>query len=113
MPSAILVKVVICITLDESRASLPERLRDSSTHVALRTAHPVDNCTADPSKKLYEELREPSLFSCASFHGVGRTAWSRVLEKLVVPQLVKTFPAFYGTRRLVSVFTTAYHGPLS
>jgi hypothetical protein len=27
------------------------------------------------------------------------TPWSRVLEKLTVLQLVKKFPAFYGTRR--------------
>jgi hypothetical protein len=25
--------------------------------------------------------------------------WSRVLEKLIVTQLVKKFPALYGTRR--------------
>jgi len=30
-------------------------------------------------------------------------------EKLAVPQLVKKFPALCGTRRFVSVFTTAYH----
>jgi hypothetical protein len=30
------------------------------------------------------------------------TAWSRVLEKLTVPQLVKKFPAFYGTQRFIT-----------
>ena len=29
--------------------------------------------------------------------------WSRVLEKLTVPQLVKIFPAFYGTRRDLAI----------
>jgi hypothetical protein len=35
---------------------------------------------------------------------------SRVLlEKLTVTQLVKKFPAFYGTRRFITVFTKADH----
>jgi len=40
--------------------------------------------------------------------GVGQRgyAWSTVLEKLVVAELVK-FPAFYGTRRLITVFTAS------
>jgi hypothetical protein len=38
------------------------------------------------------------------------TAWSRGLfEKLTVSQLVKKFPAFYGTRRFITAFTTAHH----
>jgi hypothetical protein len=30
-----------------------------------------------------------------------------LLEKLIVTQLVKKFPAVYGTRRFITVFTTA------
>ena len=42
------------------------------------------------------------------------TPWSRVLlEKLSVFQLVKKFPAFYGTRRFVTAFTSARHLSLS
>jgi hypothetical protein len=42
------------------------------------------------------------------------TPWSRVLlEKLTVTQLVKKFPAFYGTRRFITVFTTVCHWPPS
>ena len=38
------------------------------------------------------------------------TPWSRVLlEKLTVCQLVKNFPAFYGTRRYITAFTSARH----
>ena len=45
---------------------------------------------------------------------VGLTACSRVLlEKLTVPQLVKKFPAFYGTRRFITAFTSAGHLSLS
>jgi hypothetical protein len=37
------------------------------------------------------------------------TTWSRVLEKLIVAQLVKKFLAFYGNRRLIIVFIRACH----
>ena len=38
------------------------------------------------------------------------TSWSRVLlEKLTVCQLVKKFPAFYGTRRFITSFTSVRH----
>ena len=40
--------------------------------------------------------------------------WSRVLlEKLTGSQLVKKFPAFYGTPRFISAFTNARHLSLS
>ena len=40
--------------------------------------------------------------------------WSRVLlEKLTSLQLVKKFPAFYGTRRSITAFTSACHLSLS
>ena len=40
--------------------------------------------------------------------------WSRVLlEKLPVSQLVKKFPAFYGTRRSITALTSANHLSLS
>ena len=42
------------------------------------------------------------------------TSWSRVLlEKLTESQLVKKFPAFYGTRRFVTAFTSARHLSIS
>ena len=42
------------------------------------------------------------------------TARSRVLlDKLTVPRLFKKFPAFYGTRRFISAFTSARHLYLS
>jgi len=41
------------------------------------------------------------------------TAWGRVLEKLTGLQLTKKFPAFYGTRRFITAFTTARHLSLS
>jgi len=42
------------------------------------------------------------------------TPWNRVLlEKLIVSQPVKKFPAFYGTRRFIIAFTSAPHLSLS
>ena len=38
------------------------------------------------------------------------TPWSRVLlEKLASLQLVKKFPAFYGTRKFLTALTSARH----
>jgi len=42
------------------------------------------------------------------------TPWSRVLlEKLIGLQLVKKFPAFYGTRRFIIAFKSSRHLSLS
>ena len=43
-------------------------------------------------------------------HNYLLTPWSRVLlENLTVPQLVKKFPVFYGTRKFITAFTSARH----
>jgi hypothetical protein len=36
-----------------------------------------------------------------------------LLEKLPIVQLLKNFPAFYGTRYFITVFTRALHWSLS
>jgi hypothetical protein len=41
------------------------------------------------------------------------TPWSRDLEKLTGLQLVKKFPAFYGTRMFITALTSARHLSLS
>jgi hypothetical protein len=42
------------------------------------------------------------------------TPWSRFLpEKIKRPELLKKFPAFYGTRRFITAFTKALHLSLS
>jgi hypothetical protein len=42
------------------------------------------------------------------------TAWiESFLRELVVAQLVKKFSGFYGTRRLITMFTRARHRSLS
>jgi hypothetical protein len=51
------------------------------------------------------------IYSCKT---IILTPLSRGLpEKLTVPKLVKKFPAFYGTRRFITVFTAARHLYLS
>jgi hypothetical protein len=41
------------------------------------------------------------------------TPWSRVLlEKPAVAQLLRNFPTFYRTRRIIAVFTIAHHRTL-
>jgi hypothetical protein len=41
------------------------------------------------------------------------TPWRRVLEKLISSQLLKKYPAFYGTQRFITTFTRACHLSLS
>jgi hypothetical protein len=36
-----------------------------------------------------------------------------LLEKLPIVQLLKKFPAFYGTRKCITVYTRALHWSLS
>ena len=48
------------------------------------------------------------------FSKIWLPSWSRVLpEKPKGPQLLKKFPAFYGTRRFITAFTRARHLSLS
>jgi hypothetical protein len=47
-------------------------------------------------------------------NGALTHSWSwALLEKLPIVQLLKNFPAFYGTRRFITVFTRAPHWSLS
>jgi hypothetical protein len=40
----------------------------------------------------------------------GEMAYAKILpETLTLPQLLKKFPAFYGTRKFITAFTTARH----
>jgi len=41
-----------------------------------------------------------------------QTPWSRALKKLIVTNLVKKFPVFYGTRRFITMLPRARHRPL-
>jgi hypothetical protein len=65
-------------------------------------------CSQQPATGPYPESAEstprlPNLTKRSKF----------ILGKLTVAQLVNKFPAFYGTRRFITVFTTARHWSLS
>jgi hypothetical protein len=55
------------------------------------------------SKNTYERLLIYLLTPCST----------ALLEWLTGLQLIKKFPAFYGTRRFITTFTIARHLPLS
>jgi hypothetical protein len=60
------------------------------------------HCPPPPPNHICKHIESKSL----SLLATKLTQWSRVLpEKLIDPQLLKKFPAFYGTRRLVATFT--------
>lgn len=42
-----------------------------------------------------------------------QTSWKQIYEKLIVPWVIKQFPAFYGSQRLIIIFTWAHHLSLS
>jgi len=73
--------------------------------------------TDDPQRgrRNYFLVYEPGMWTARSvFTLLFHTPWSRVLlEKLTGSQLDKKFPAFYGTWRFITVFTSARHLSLS
>jgi len=77
--------------------------------IRLITKTQNDMCTA----ALVVRDREPYTRTVMQYTYL-LTPWSRVLlEKLIGFQLVKKFPAFYGTRRFITAFTSASHLSLS
>jgi hypothetical protein len=49
------------------------------------------------------------LRACFSLEAFKIPTYFLLLEKLTGSQLVKKFPAFYGTRKLITVFTRTCH----
>jgi hypothetical protein len=80
-------------------------MKHSNDIIGNRTRDPP-TCRAVPNPtKNSECLVKIMEVSESLSNGVKQSSF----EKLTVPQLVKKFPALYGTRRFVAVFTTAYH----
>ena len=82
----------------------------------------IYRCLPDVSKmcpRLYERTRSNNNKGIFVYYYTSRltyllTPWSRaLLEKLASLQLVKKFPAFYGTRRFLTAPTSARHLSLS
>ena len=73
--------------------------------------------------KIWEIMVEPDdpqmkkqrmLFACCIINSYLLTPWSRaLLENRTGFQLVKKFPAFCGTRKFITAFTSARHMSLS
>ena len=67
-------------------------------------------------KKTNEEIELPGVGNLHWSHSLtySITPWSwALLEKLTGSHLVKKFPTFYGTRKFITMFTTAHHLSLS
>jgi hypothetical protein len=109
----VIPKVSVCFLIDSVR-----KLLDTPSYFQIRqdpSSFPIHriNSVSDP---VGSQDQETSTFSIIIYKACEKgepIAWSRVLlEKLTVTQLVKKFLAFYGTRRLTTVFTTARHWSL-
>jgi hypothetical protein len=61
-------------------------------------------------QKSVEKIQDLLKSEKNNFLPYALTPWSRVLlEKLTDFQLVKKFPALYGTRKFITAFTSARH----
>ena len=86
----------------------------------LRGKRPATNRLGAGSLEPHPITRSPPTYRCTArtlcwvVLTYLLTPWSRVfLEKLTGSQLVKKFPAFYGTPRFITAFTSARHLSLS
>ena len=90
---------------------IPSHSTHAHTHARARTNSITCSClnTSQPQAiQLFILL--PIFPSPQRKCGVLCTSSSRVfLQRLTVPQLVKKFPAFLGTRRFITAFTTDRH----
>jgi hypothetical protein len=73
----------------------------------IRTLHPpnVRQKRFHLSELARDKTRRHETFGLSSYHSWNWT----LLEKSPIVQLLKKFPAFYGTRRFITVFTRALH----
>ena len=84
--------------------------KDNSAHEHT----PLSNDTIDSILRHREIDRTKDVISIPSYVLTYLlTPWSSVLEKLTGFQLVKKLPAFYGTRSLITTFTSPRHLSLS
>jgi hypothetical protein len=64
-------------------------------------------------KRAVCDCRATSVVPLAFHQWCQLSPWSRVLEKIIVTQLVRNFPAIYGTWRFIAMFKRARHWSLS
>ena len=88
----------------------------SSSLVLLEETELFTYCTREDlgQKSLIFQIEKSIIFRPHTSPTYLFTPWSRiVLEKLTGFQLLKKFPAFYGTRRFITAFTSARQLSLS
>jgi hypothetical protein len=76
----------------------------------------INSASTGHRNKVIRRLILPSYLRLPTYlpKQLKKTPWNRIiLEKLIVAKLVKKFPAFYGTRLFITMFTTARHWSLS
>jgi hypothetical protein len=64
---------------------------------------------SNSDKRMWNKSEKYKIREFKQLTNLGRV----LLEKATVPQLLKKLLAFHETRRFITVFTTAYHLPLS
>jgi hypothetical protein len=88
-------------------------------HISLAYVHPILFVTLNSMPAQMKLIILTFWFLTTSYEklsglGMSMYVWNNdILEKLTVSQLVKKFPAFYGTWRFITAFTRARHLSLS
>ena len=93
-----------------SASSTIMSMKNSNDTIGNRTCYlPVCSAVPQPNSGF-------TRYFSSGYHNLNYllTPWSSVLlEKLTVFQLVKSFPAFYRTRKFITAYTSARHLSLS
>jgi hypothetical protein len=72
------------------------------------------NCNSYPSHIKQVTFQQGNKYQDSLYESNKQTPWSRVLlKKLRVRSASQKFPAFYGTRRFITMFTRARHLSIS
>ena len=80
----------------------------AQTQWSTRTRLSALSRLATSARYRHQLLKLETLWNCSYSNSFA--LWHRtLLEKLLVPQLVKEFSVFYGTWQFITVFTTACH----
>jgi len=89
-------------------------MKMEETDCSETSAHKTQTPGNYPEESIQHSEHGESLKSRIYIYIHLLTPWSGVfLEKLTGSQLVKKFPAFYGTRRFITAITSARHLSLS
>jgi hypothetical protein len=95
------------LTFIRHRIIFLERRVQGPLHTCLCSNTHPHRCSQEPhsSTVCYNKL---SRTACSVFSIKKIAPWSKVLEKLIVTELVRESPAFYGTWRFFTVFTRTH-----